>query len=148
MAESAGNDEFRSTAPRLIQDEGTMGIEENKALALRFVEEVYNQGQTERVDDLVSPDFVRHGIGGTMRGRQIIKDRVAAMRAGFPDFHISVEEVLAEGTKSFYARSTPASTSASLRALRRREQRWRPRRSAFCESRMVASQRAGSTSIS
>ena len=76
-----------------------MGIEENKALALRFVEEVYNQGQTQRVDDLVSPDFVRHGIGGTMRGRQIIKDRVAAVRAGFPDFHISVEEVLAEGDK-------------------------------------------------
>jgi steroid delta-isomerase-like uncharacterized protein len=72
---------------------------ENRALARQFVEEVYNQGRVDRVDDLVSPEFVRHGIGGTMRGRQIIKDRVTAVRAAFPDFHISIEDVLADGDK-------------------------------------------------
>jgi len=51
------------------------------------------------VDALVSDQFVRHGIGGTMRGREIIKERVAAVRSGFPDFHITIEEVLADGDK-------------------------------------------------
>jgi hypothetical protein len=55
--------------------------EDNKALARRFVEEVYNQGRVEMVDELVSEQFVRHGIGGTMRGRDIIKDRVKAVEA-------------------------------------------------------------------
>lgn len=76
-----------------------MSMESNKALALRFIEEVYNQGQVEAVDALVSERFVRHGIGGDMSGRQVIKDRVQAVRAAFPDFHISVEEVLADGDK-------------------------------------------------
>jgi steroid delta-isomerase-like uncharacterized protein len=76
-----------------------MSEEDNKALALRFVEEVYNLGNVDAVDSLVAEDFVRHGIGGTMRGRQIIRERVAAVRKGFPDFHIDVEDVLADGDK-------------------------------------------------
>lgn len=76
-----------------------MSTDENKALALRFVEDVYNNGRIEMVDELVSEAFVRHGIGGTMHGRQIIKDRVESVRSGFPDFHIAVEDVLADGDK-------------------------------------------------
>jgi steroid delta-isomerase-like uncharacterized protein len=76
-----------------------MSLEENKALARRFVEEVYNQGNVDAVDILVSDQFVRHGIGGTLRGTQIIKDRVNAVRKGFPDFHITIEDALAEGDK-------------------------------------------------
>lgn len=76
-----------------------MSIEANKALARRFVEEVYNQGNLDSVDVLVAEDFVRHGIGGTMRGRGIIKDRVRAVRAGFPDFHITIEDALADSDK-------------------------------------------------
>jgi predicted ester cyclase len=76
-----------------------MSQEENKALARRFVEEVYNQGNLDAVDSLVSHEFVRHGIGGTMRGAEIIKDRVRTVRTGFPDFHITIEEALADGDK-------------------------------------------------
>lgn len=76
-----------------------MSLEENKALARRFVEDVYNQGNVDAVDLLVSDQFVRHGIGGTMRGPQIIKDRVRVVREGFPDFHIEIEDALADGDK-------------------------------------------------
>ena len=76
-----------------------MGTEENKALARRFVEEVYNKGNVDAVDEFVSDRFVRHGIGGTMHGRDIIKERVKAVRTGFPDFRITIEEALADGDK-------------------------------------------------
>jgi steroid delta-isomerase-like uncharacterized protein len=76
-----------------------MSIEDNKALARRFIEEVYNQGNVDMVDVLVSDQFIRHGIGGTMQGREIIKERVKAARSGFPDFHITIEDALADGDK-------------------------------------------------
>ena len=76
-----------------------MSEEENRALALRFVEEVYNQGNVDRVNDLVSAQFQRHGIGGTMHGTEVIKDRVRAVRAGFPDFRITIEDILSDGDK-------------------------------------------------
>ncbi|HUG13706.1 MAG TPA: ester cyclase [Thermomicrobiales bacterium] len=76
-----------------------MSTEDNKALGRRFVEEVYNQGNVDAVDVLVSDQFVRHGIGGTMRGREIIKERVRAVRSGFPDFRITIEDALADGDK-------------------------------------------------
>jgi steroid delta-isomerase-like uncharacterized protein len=79
--------------------EEIMSEEENRALALRFVEEVYNQGNVDAIDAFVSDDFVRHGIGGTMRGTQIIRDRATAVRIGFPDFHITIEDVLTDGDK-------------------------------------------------
>lgn len=76
-----------------------MSLDDNKSLARRFVEEIYNQGEVTAIDRLVSEQFVRHGIGGTMHGREIIRDRVEAVRAGFPDFQITIEEVLADGYK-------------------------------------------------
>ena len=72
---------------------------DNKALVRRFIEEVYNRGNLDVVDEVVGGDFVRHGIGGTVRGGQFIKDRAAAARAGFPDFHITIEDMLTDGDK-------------------------------------------------
>ena len=76
-----------------------MSTETNKAIVTSFIERVYNQGDINFINEIVSPDFVRHGIGGTMHGPQIIKDRVTATRSAFPDFHITIEDQIAEGDK-------------------------------------------------
>ena len=76
-----------------------MSVEENKVLAERFVEEVFNLGRVEAVDDLVSERFVRHGLGRVMRGKQVIKDYVPVIRSAFPDFHVSIEDALGEGDR-------------------------------------------------
>ena len=40
-----------------------MSIEENKALVLRLVEEVWNQGNLAVFDELYAPDFIFHDPG-------------------------------------------------------------------------------------
>ena len=44
--------------PKFTEKESFMAPEENKAAITTFVEEVINQGQLERADDLVAVDFV------------------------------------------------------------------------------------------
>lgn len=76
-----------------------MGEEENKATLVRFIEEVFNKGRTDALDEFVTSDFTRHAMGGTTSGRQILVDAVTALRTGFPDFHVSIEDMLAGGDK-------------------------------------------------
>ena len=69
------------------------------AIARSLPERVYNTGDIAYVDEIVAPDFVRHGLGGTLHGTNVIKDRVNAIRTGFPDFQITVEDLLIDGDK-------------------------------------------------
>ena len=51
-----------------------MAPEENKAVISKFVEEVINQGQLERADDLVAVDFVElDPLPGQQQGREGLK---------------------------------------------------------------------------
>jgi steroid delta-isomerase-like uncharacterized protein len=74
-------------------------LEENKALVRNFIEEVYNKGNLDFIDQVVASDFVRHGLGGDMSETEIIRQRVQAVRNAFPDFHITIEDQIAEGDK-------------------------------------------------
>jgi steroid delta-isomerase-like uncharacterized protein len=73
---------------------------ENKTVVNRFVEEVINQGQLERADDLVVVDFVElDPFPGQQPGREGLKEVIAQMRAAFPDLHWVLDEMVAEGEK-------------------------------------------------
>jgi steroid delta-isomerase-like uncharacterized protein len=75
-----------------------MTVEENKALVRRFVEALWNAGDLTVVDDLVAPDFVNHSAApGTRADREGFRQAAARTRALFPDFHVTVEELIAEG---------------------------------------------------
>lgn len=77
-----------------------MGIEENKATMLRITNEVFNKGNVSAIDELVAADFVDHasppGVPGT---RDALKGFVTMYRAAFPDLHITLKAVIAEGDK-------------------------------------------------
>ena len=65
-----------------------MAAEENKAVISTFVEEVINQGQLERADDLVAVDFVEvDPLPGQQQGREGLKQVINAFRTAFPDIH-------------------------------------------------------------
>src|SRR5580692_422581 len=75
---------------------------ENKAVISSFVEEVINQGQLERADDLVAVDFVElDPLPGQQQGREGLKQVIAAFRTAFPDIHWEIEELIEEGEKVF-----------------------------------------------
>jgi steroid delta-isomerase-like uncharacterized protein len=70
--------------------------ERNKMLARRTVEEVYNQGNLAVVDELAASDLVIHSPSGDIHGPAGAKQYVAALRAAFPDLHITIEDQIAE----------------------------------------------------
>ncbi len=73
---------------------------DNKALNRRFVEEVINQGNIEAIDELIDPGVVDHAVPpGFPTGREGAKQFFAMMRSAFPDLHLTIEDMIAEGDK-------------------------------------------------
>lgn len=77
--------------------------EENKALIYRWFEEVWNQGNGKVIDELLAEDGVIHGLtdadGNPVRGIQAFHEFHNQFRGAFPDVHVTLEDVLAEGDK-------------------------------------------------
>jgi steroid delta-isomerase-like uncharacterized protein len=71
--------------------------EQNKAQVRRVIEEIYNRGDLAVVDELTAGDMVIHASTGDIVGREGARQYVAALRTGFPDLHVTVEDQIAEG---------------------------------------------------
>jgi steroid delta-isomerase-like uncharacterized protein len=73
--------------------------EENKAVVRRFIEEVWNNGNLDAIDELISEDHVDHDPGreGTPGGREGMRAFVQMYRTAYPDTHIEFGEMVAEG---------------------------------------------------
>jgi steroid delta-isomerase-like uncharacterized protein len=77
-----------------------MSIEQNKAIARRLTEEVFNRGNLAAVDEIMASDYVNHSAPPNLpRGAAGTKAFVSMFRAGFPDLHITIEDMVAEGDK-------------------------------------------------
>lgn len=63
----------------------------------RFIEEVWNEKQPAKVDDIFAEDYVNHGAQPP--NREGLKNRLDRMLAAFPDIHVAVDDVLVEGDK-------------------------------------------------
>lgn len=75
-----------------------MSTEENKALTLRLIEEVINQGKLSTIDELIAADAVDHSLPpGLPPGREGVKLFLGMIRTAFPDIHETVEDIIAEG---------------------------------------------------
>jgi steroid delta-isomerase-like uncharacterized protein len=72
-------------------------VEENKAIFRRYIEEIYNKCNVEHPEQFLSWDYVFHeaspkSLQGPVREIEI----ALGMRAAFPDFHITVDQQIAE----------------------------------------------------
>jgi steroid delta-isomerase-like uncharacterized protein len=77
-------------------------LDENKALAHRWFEEVWNKGRAEAIDEMLDPNVIVHGLGkdGTdLRGPAGFKSFHEKFIGAFPDIRITVEDVIAEGDR-------------------------------------------------
>jgi len=73
-------------------------VRQNKALVSRYIEEVFNTGEVERVSEFVSPDYVEvHENTVHPLGIEGAKQHVLGVRGAFPDMHITVEQQFGEG---------------------------------------------------
>lgn len=77
--------------------------ENNKFLVRRFIDEVYNKGNLAVVDELLGSDFhLPDELPPGPPGREPYKKHVVAWRAAFPDLHVAIEDMVAEGDKVVY----------------------------------------------
>lgn len=72
---------------------------QNKMVVRRSFEEVYNRGNLDAVDDLVSSDFVAHSPSRDIKGPAGMKQFVLSLREAFPDLHITIDDQFADGDK-------------------------------------------------
>ncbi len=77
-----------------------MSTEENKAVERRIIEEIFNRRNPELVDELFDTNYVYHGTGGLdSQGREEFKQAITMLFTAFPDFHGTIEDIIAEGDK-------------------------------------------------
>jgi steroid delta-isomerase-like uncharacterized protein len=77
-----------------------MSTEENKALVRRW-EELWNQANLALAEELFAPTFLLHDPSSPVeiRGPEGYKQDVLRFRSVFPDLHITLEDLIAEGEK-------------------------------------------------
>src|SRR3989337_238306 len=73
-----------------------MSLEENKAIA-RKANEAMNKGDLTVLDEFMTLDYVDHT--NQLRGREGVKQFYTRAFKAFPDFHRTIEDIIAEGDK-------------------------------------------------
>ena len=75
-----------------------MSTEKNKATARRAIEEGWNQGHVAVFDELNAPNFFNHDPGAPgVRTNEEYKRWVTESLSAFPNLHITIEDLIAEG---------------------------------------------------
>jgi steroid delta-isomerase-like uncharacterized protein len=72
---------------------------ENKTIARRVIEELFNEGRLETADELIAAEAIGHDVAlpEPIRGPEGVKQSAAGYRAAFPDLSLRIEDQCAEG---------------------------------------------------
>ena len=72
-----------------------MSLEENKAIVRRFIE-AYNKRNLDSLDEFMAPDYFDHTH---QVGPEGVKQLMNMGFKAFPDWHETIEDIIAEGDK-------------------------------------------------
>jgi len=73
-----------------------VSLDENKAI-FRKANEAMNRRDLTVLDEFMAPDYVDHT--NQLRGREDVKQFYSRTFKDFPDFHRTIEDIIAEGDK-------------------------------------------------
>ncbi len=77
-------------------------LEKNKAVVQRYVDEIQNAHSPDALESIFAEDFVDHMalMGGLfLGGMDGLKRGYATFLNAFPDLHVTIEDMIAEGDK-------------------------------------------------
>ena len=80
----------------------TADLEANKALARRFHDDIFDQGNLAAADEILTPDFDWHSPpdqANPVRGAEEVKQQATYFRTLIPDLVLSDDDVIAEGDR-------------------------------------------------
>ena len=69
----------------------------NTDIVRRFIDEIFDAGRAESVDELVTPDFVSHGLPGS--GPGVMKAAISRVAPALSDGRHEIEDIIAEGDR-------------------------------------------------
>jgi predicted SnoaL-like aldol condensation-catalyzing enzyme len=97
--------------------------EHNKAAVRRLVEELWNKGNLSVADELFAPTYEHHDASTLDfgRGPEGEKKRATLYRTAFPDLHLMIGDILAEGETVMTRWSCRGTTKEISAGLRQRE---------------------------
>src|SRR3712207_3504180 len=76
-----------------------MSTDRNKAIRRQEYEAV-NQKNLDALDEVIASDVISHSaFPGVAPGLEGVKQLFSSLHAAFPDLHIDVEDIVAEGDK-------------------------------------------------
>lgn len=74
-----------------------MSAEENKATVRRIIDELVNKGNLALADEVLASNYVYHFPTHDIKGPEGFKEFISMMRTAFPDLHVSIDAIIAEG---------------------------------------------------
>jgi steroid delta-isomerase-like uncharacterized protein len=69
-----------------------MSMKENKAIVQRWIDAINNR-DLDILDELIAHDFIYHTHN--IQGLDVIKPAIASEIQGFPDFHVTLKDIVA-----------------------------------------------------
>ncbi|RJF89781.1 ester cyclase [Oleomonas cavernae] len=91
---------LRATKAKSREGSVSDQTESHKALIRAHYEATINHFDPAKIDAQVAPDFVDHGSPGeAVRGPTGVKSQIASLHAAFPDLHVVVVDMIAEGDR-------------------------------------------------
>jgi len=95
-----------------------LGEEENKAVIRRFIEEFKNKANHSIVDELFSPTFVHHFQDPRLpQGREGFKILGQSVAKAFPDVHVTIHDLVAEGDRVVERNSVAATHEGEFNGI-------------------------------
>ena len=76
-----------------------MSYTQNKTIARRFVEDIFNSKKTELSENYVTPDIIYHGVAEEVKGLEEFKRWVTEDLDAFPDMKITILDDFGEQNK-------------------------------------------------
>ncbi len=73
-----------------------MSTDDNKTIVRRFIQEIFVEGRTETVDELLADDFVGHTWPSTGRPKDDLKGAIDRTSKGLTDPVFDIEDLIAE----------------------------------------------------
>lgn len=76
-----------------------MSVSENKIIATKIIEDIFNGNAPENLESLVSPQIVVHDTDKEITGLEALKRGISNLHHGFPDLHYTIEDMMGENDK-------------------------------------------------
>lgn len=92
----------------MITGDGDTSKEQSREVFRRVIEEGFNRGNLQALDDCFPPGYIEHQFN-LPSTREKFKETIHALRRTFPSFNLTIEDMVADGDK-VWARMTGRGT--------------------------------------